>query len=96
MHRDAYCKIDANGGKGSFIFIANVSFDNCVKKRDRDNLLDLCDRLLDVNPDMRPTTQQILLHPFFKDMLPTSQLVKINGLKKCEQPLLNMVIRNME
>lgn len=64
--------------------------------RDQENLLDLCDRLLDLNPEMRPTTQQIFFHPFLRDMLPTNQLVEIDVLKKCELPLLNMVMRNVE
>ena len=59
-------------------------------------MLDLCDRLLDLNPEMRPTTQQIFFHPFLRDMLPTNQLVEIDVLKKCELPLLNMVMRNVE
>ena len=29
-------------------------------------------------------------------MLPTNQLVEIDVLKKCELPLLNMVMRNVE
>lgn len=65
-------------------------------RRDQENLLDLCDRLLDLNPEMRPTTQQIFFHPFLRDMLPTNQLVEIDVLKKCELPLLNMVMRNVE
>lgn len=59
-------------------------------------MLDLCDRLLDLNPEMRPTTQQIFFHPFLRNMLPTNQLVEIDVLKKCELPLLNMVMRNVE
>ena len=59
-------------------------------------MLDLCDRLLDLNPEMRPTTQQIFFHPFLREMLPTNQLVEIDVLKKCELPLLNMVMRNVE
>ena len=37
-----------------------------VLNRDRNDLLDLCDRLLDMNPEMRPTTQKVLFELCFK------------------------------
>lgn len=30
-----------------------------IDRREKNNLLDLCDRLLDMNPIMRPTTQMV-------------------------------------
>ena len=30
-----------------------------IDRREKNNLLDLCDRLLDLNPIMRPTTQMV-------------------------------------
>lgn len=64
--------------------------------RDRDQLIDLCDRLLDLNPKMRPTTHMILLHPFLKDIVPPSRMRDITEMKQCDDPLLNLIVRNKE
>ena len=42
----------------------NTSLIYDVIHREKANLLDLCDRLLDINPAMRPTTQMVLLFRF--------------------------------
>ncbi|KAK8806075.1 CRK7 protein kinase [Blastocystis sp. subtype 4] len=68
---------------------------NFTSESDKTSLLDLCDRLLDMNPSMRPTTQMILNHPFLKDVLPTSRLQPLDKMKYCQQPLLNMVMRKL-
>ena len=65
-------------------------------RRDRDQLFDLCDRLLDLNPKMRPTTHMILLHPFLKDIVPPSRMKDITQMKECNDPLLNLVIRSKD
>ena len=65
-------------------------------QRDRDLLFDLCDRLLDLNPAMRPSTQTILLHPFLKDVGAPSQLNQLTEMKSCDEPLLNLVMRSKD
>ena len=64
--------------------------------RDRAQLIDLGDRLLDLNPKMRPTTHMILLHPFLKDIVPPSRMRDITEMKQCDDPLLNLIVRNKE